>query len=635
MDALLNSEKTSYEEYALRDPKIAVLYALKIKKLNFELLGCDEVPTTLSSIGVNYLLKTWQDNNIDSHRVLGTRVESETTWIPSRGHSIKRRVEVPTEDRYTHESFVNECYHGGRNEQFFFGASEEGDWTDFDLASAYTTAMSMIGLPVWDRIDVTRDVDKFQPDVLGYARVAFRFPLSTRFPCLPVRTEHGLIFPLEGESFCCAPEIYLAQSMGAQLKIIHGVILPCEFNIRPFETFIMECQKRRSSFVKKSLEELFWKELGNGTYGKTAQGLKKRRCFNTRAGDYQNLPESKITNPFVAAFTTSFVRAVVGEILARLPLQVQVSNVTTDGVLTTATAAEMDVAVQGPLCRLFAQARYRICQKLDVVEVKHRVKQVLGMRTRGQLTLIPVQGSEIVLAKAGVKPPKDLKTKEEQNRWLVDVFINRTNTTTHVMSLLRTLPEIYKHGGDLVGKEMVRKVSLEFDWKRRPQTGMTRPVNSIPHLYFDTAPWTSIDDFRKCRDDWQRFASNSSGVLKQPSDLEAFLDYRATKTVVGVRKSRRDTSVKLAVRMFIRAYVRSVWGLHARTMSYSELAQWLSSEGYPTKKEDVENANRPNVKLLDHSVPSTQVVQRFIGKVQQKFPTFQARMLLQGNSTES
>jgi hypothetical protein len=626
MAALLATDKPRFEEYALRDPEIAVRYCLKIMAINEELTGKSEIPPTLSSIGINHLLAIWEGSGLDKHLVLGTEETVSQEWVPALGHFVKRRITVPTADRYCHESFVTECYHGGRNEQYFFGASEIGDWTDFDLCGAYTTAMALIGMPQWGLIRTTKDVNEYQPGVLGYARVKFRFPDNTRFPCLPVRTANGLVFPLEGESFCCSPEIYLAQSMAAQLEILHGVILPTDFNVRPFENFIVDCTKRRKSFTKKSLEELFWKELSNGSYGKTAQGLRRKRVFDSRSGEHQDLPPSKVTNPYFAAFVTSFVRAALGEILSRLPLHVQVSNATTDGFLATATDAEALEASQGPICRLFAQSRMRICGDVTVLEQKHQVRQVLGWRTRGQATLIPSPGKDTVLAKAGLQAPT--RERAEQNLWILDQFVKRTDNTTQISKRLRTLPDIYKNGGDLVSKEHVIKVSMEFDWKRRPSTMSTRPIKGEPHLYFDTVPWRTVAEFTACREQWGNFTGSEGRVLKSEGDLVRFNDYRATASVAGVRKPRSNSALKTAHRMFLRAYVRSAWGLAASTMSYAEVAAWLTTLGYATKKSDLENANRATARLAANLVPRTPVVDTFVARIRERFPAFQSEMLL-------
>ena len=45
----------------------------------------------------------------------------------------------------------------------------------------------------------------------GSLGLSFKFPENTRFPSLPVKTaKYGLYYPLEGESYCIAPEIQVA-----------------------------------------------------------------------------------------------------------------------------------------------------------------------------------------------------------------------------------------------------------------------------------------------------------------------------------------------------------------------------------------------------------------------------------------
>jgi hypothetical protein len=627
MDALLVNNPQRFEEYALRDPEICVRYSIRMIELNFEVAGKAEVPPTLSGIGVSYLLRLWNQLGIDRHVVLGTEVVEEASWSEHLHRRVRRRETVPTAERHMYESFTTECYHGGRNEQYIFGAGVEGVWTDWDLSGAYTTAMSLIGIPDWNAIRQTRDLDDFQPQAMGFARVRFRFPASTRFPCLPVRTSRGLVFPLEGESFCCSPEIYLAQRQGAQLEIVNGIMVPASFGVRPFEAFIVECTRRRKLYTKKSLDELLWKEIGNSTYGKTAQGLRRKRVFDSRSGQHIDLPPSQITNPYFAAFTTSFVRAVLGEILAALPLNRTVCSATTDGFLTDATDHEVLAATEGPLCRLFAQARHRICGDITVVERKHRIAQPLGWRTRGQATLKAIEGEKPVLAKAGLKPP--MKDMALHNDWIVETFVSRSADSKQTITLLRTLPEIWKNGGDLTPKEITRRISMDYDWKRRPVNPSVRPIHGSDHLCFNTVPWRSVADFQACRDSWEQYQSSTGTVLKTVEDLTQFEDYRVVNTgKTGLKRSRRDSALTLAKRMFLRAYTRSAWGLDSHEMTYTELALWLTGNGIKTTKADVENAKRPSAKLVKHLVPGTSAVDKFIAVLKSRFPAFDETNLL-------
>jgi hypothetical protein len=416
--------------------------------------------------------------------------------------------------------------------------------------------------------------------------------------------------------------------MGAQLEIVNGFIVPTLFTERPFESFIIECTKRRQSHGKGSLEERFWKELANSVYGKLAQGCMEKRCFDSRKGRHVDLPPSKITNPFFAAFITSFIRAVIGEILASIPLSRSICSATTDGFLTNATEDEVLCSVSGPLCLLFSQARLRICGDATVLERKHSIAQPLGWRTRGQATLESVHGQKLVLAKAGLKPP--MSDQEEQNSWIVDMFIHRTAETRQTFTTLRNLPEIWKHGGDLTEKETTRRVNMDYDWKRRPVNPCMRPIRGVDHLFFDTALWQTVEEFQRCRDAWEQFHGKTGIVLKTVEDLARFEDFRLVDTsACGLKRSKRDTSVTFAKRMFLRAYTRSVWGLDARAMSYSALALWLTENGYKASKADLENAHRLNSKLIEQVVPLTPAVEAFVEVIIRKFSNFQTRHLLQ------
>ena len=95
-----------------------------------------------------------------------------------------------------------------------------------------------------------------------------------------MRTENGLIFPLEGISYCSSPEIVVARDLGAELQILDGRIFPTDRDSRVFGSFIKDCIEKRKQHPKKSFEAMFWKEIANSTYGKTAQGLREKRVYD-------------------------------------------------------------------------------------------------------------------------------------------------------------------------------------------------------------------------------------------------------------------------------------------------------------------------------------------------------------------
>lgn len=234
-------------------------------------------------------------------------------------------------------------------------------WYDFDLTSAYT--LGLVDLREIDYVAarIAKDPHAFRGHVFGLARVEFSFPPATRFPSLPVRTaERGLYFPLNGVTCCTAPEIEVALGLDAEIKVLFGLIIPWVDDGQGqavFESFVRLVRAKRKTHPK-GLEERLWKEIGNSLYGKLAQGLREKSVFDTRTGRGREVPPSPITNPYFAAHATGFIRAVLGEIISRVPPHRRVVSVTTDGFLTDAPREELDLS--GPMCRRFMALHDRV-----------------------------------------------------------------------------------------------------------------------------------------------------------------------------------------------------------------------------------------------------------------------------------
>ncbi|MBI5800259.1 MAG: hypothetical protein HZA92_05960, partial [Verrucomicrobia bacterium] len=624
MAELLERDPELFERYAKQDPKICVAHALHLLQLNEELTGKAVVPVTLSGLGEAFLLRLWETKEVSFQKVLGVEELVETAWNRALGHPMPHKVIKPVLIRHLFESLASECFHGALNVQFLFGAGPIGTWLDVDLAGAYTTAMSLIGMPDWERLRSSTNLDDYGPLTLGFSYVRFRFPPGTIHPCLPVATDHGPLFPLTGESCCCAPEIYLARRLGATVEILHGVVLAVDDSVRPFELFVQECTRRRSQFPKGDVMNALFKELGNSAYGRIAQGARPKRAFDSRTGQLHWLRPGRISNPFFAAWITSYIRGVMSEMLNALPPHVVVCSAITDGFLSTATEADIVAATQGELCQSYSLARQRLTGDPKIYEVKHRIAQPLGIRTRGQATLISLPGEPIVLARAGIKPP--LKDTAAQNDWLITEFLKRTPETRLSYSQLRSLQDLHRSGGDLVSVHVKRRAGLDFDFKRQPIGECIRDIRGVPHLAFDTRPWPDVDAFLKCRADWDVF--RRTRVLKTVADLEEFRAFCATPSGPRTRTSKPGGAVKVAQRLFLRAWTRNRWGLDSTVMNYPELANWLTAAGYPCRREDVENAKRSSTKLSEHSVAGTDAVLNFIKVVTAQFPGFQAHHLL-------
>lgn len=624
MQSVRENEWENFKRYAVNDAVVCVRYIERIIEQYRTVTGKKKVPVTLTSIGVDLLLKSLKERfGNEALDVLGKEVVVEKYYDKTRGFYVKTRTEVDLPEVALYYPFGNEAYHGGRNEQFWFGPCFEDEWTDYDLSSAYPTAMSLIRRPKWKEMRHTTKLEDFTADTLGFASVQFEFPESVRYPTLPVRTSHGLVFPLSGISFCASPEIALAKSLGARLTVIRGVVIPTDKDTYVFGPFTRECLEYRKAAGSRTLTGLFWKEISNSTYGKTAQGLRDKRVYDMRDRKTNPLPPSRITNPFFAAYITSYVRAVLGEVMNAIKEPKMVFSCTTDGFITNATTEEINAALQGELARTFATARRDLTGDPRVIEVKHRIRQPLGWRTRGQATLKPGnekdEGQNIVLAKAGIYTPPQYETDEDENEYIVELFFDRTpERVIELEGVLTGIRDIVENEADLVEKYVTKRLNMEFDWKRRPLGVGVSPASG--HVVFSTQPWRTVEQFTKIRDAWDQYTSEEKVCVKDLEDFERFARYIETKAALPqeVRRYMRSDLMRLR-QMLCTAWHEEKAGFkpaHKKLRAHG-FAQTLASVGVPCTQTDVENA-RKRV-YLPHFCSPTEAVKDALRKLKTVF----------------
>jgi hypothetical protein len=635
MDLLLEQDPDLYRRYAMMDPKISVQYVKRISELAAELWEQDIPPVTIGGCATKFALHTWYTNHIDAHAVLGTEVIKIKAY--KRTHTEVRKLEK----RDLYEQHARNAFGGGRGEAFYFGAAPRSHYYDYDLKGAYSTAMAYLGRPEWNKLRATTELEAFVPEVIGCAKVKFRFPNDTRFPCLPVREEGSLIFPLRGEGYCTAPEIFLARTMSAELAITDGCVMPMDFSVRPFLALskrISELRKMyKEKYGEKSLWELFIKTLGNSIYGKLAQAVRERRMFDTRSMGMKPLEESPITNPFLAAAVTGLIRAVLGEILSRVPKENRVLTVTTDGFLADVPKERLPVLCDGDIGRLFATTRELVDGNPEILEVKHEVEELIVWRTRGTATVLPEDDTDgkprlVILARAGFKRMSDLEISEESDLF-IDRFLDRKAGEVTTFNRRRGLRDICEHGGDMTDVEARIRYTMDFDWKRLPQNVGERVLKKRPHLCFDTKPVRCVEDYRHIRASWKDYYKRYGRALKHPDDLADFKEFSGVIESGRLQLPRDIHVVFVAKSMFMIAYFRGVWGLDPE-LTNKQMADLLTAGGYQTEVWEVENAKRRTANLRERCVRETPSLRRFINFIHSRFPSFQEDKLIDGNISD-
>ncbi|SEQ50271.1 DNA polymerase type B [Solimonas aquatica] len=628
MHELRDRDPGAFEAYGLRDAEIAAKYYLGLKPTAELLTKRSEVPATVSALAVATLKSALHDAGFDFQELWGLGVAKRAYWDDRKGKVRTQRVALPRQELRYAENLIVDAYHGGRNESFCFGPTPVREWFDYDLRGAYTTALLDLSPIDYARVRRTTDPSDFVGRIMGFAWVTFAFPPGTRFPCLPIRTERGLVFTLVGETACSAPEIALALSMGCEVKVRDGVIFPwiADDDRRFFEPFVSRIARLRRAEVKGSLREAYFKLVGNSLYGKTAQGLREKRAFNTRRMGSDAVPRSAVTHAAFAAHATGFVRAVMGELLAGLGPDRQAISVTTDGFITDAPIEALDTS--GAATSRFRELSERVAPGLPMLERKHGARQIISMKTRGQATSIPLEGHPIVLAMTSVSPPVP---KPERNDYMVDLFLGRTPDSLTQQSSFASLRDQWVHDFDLVRRTLQVRLNLEYDMKRRPLSPGVQAVRGVEHLAFDTGPWGTREEMEQARaqfDGWRR-----ERCLKTLDDYAHWSGVLQFRRVASRHRRSGSTSINLtregavgvARRTFLRLYAQKQVDPE-RAMPYSAVAAWLTAAGYPTTLVELKNASRASI--VEHSAPNTADVHRFLQVVSAQFPDFDVRRIV-------
>jgi hypothetical protein len=679
MSELLEQDRDLFERYAIRDAEICAKYSAKMVRANDRNTGLFKLPNTLSSKGIHLLTSFWGGKGLAPLAVVGKEVIEETVWKPALKRLVKQKRTVFLQQLSWSEQFLTEAFHGGRNEQFWFGPAPESIWYDYDLASAYPSAMALIGMPDWSRIHTITDTDellsdKFASTDLAYANVDFEFPDDVRYPVLPVRTDFGLIFPRRGNSTTHISEIKLAHRLGCKITLIDGKYIKSvgggdpalkSETIRPFADFAKYCVDQRNKSSKGSLDNLLWKEIVNSTYGKTAQGLRERRVYDLRDAETKVLPPSDITNPAFASFITAFCRGVLGEIMNALPRDVMIFSVTTDGFLTTASPAQMQQATTGELSRFYQKSRVYLSEKNDIYEVKHLIRRPLGWRTRAQATLTPskpedwkgsgaapTEDGSLVLAKGGIKLNSRL-SKAEQNAEILKLFAGRKPSDRLDYTIGMGIRDMYIEGTDFVDKEVTKRLSMEFDWKRKP----TAPYDADApggafeddrHLAFSSVPWRDVREFMRTREVWATFQQSNPLCLKTRDDFQKFATYAEGKAALTGKAGKylsHENGTRTRVRQqiiiaqkFGRAGAHShnslTFGrstiLSDKKLTAQQLADFFTEiVGLPTKKHDIDNERRNKNVFTPGLVPNNPVAMSMLLQVRDTlFPDLQIEEFL-------
>lgn len=659
MREYLKADKAGFTEYAIRDAMIACLHLEMVIQHECVEQGNSHLASTIGSLAVNDLKKTLLTGYISQNDVpedikisdKGFKQyfnsifskEQVTTELWKKddsgtGYSVRTATStVLNEVSHIYQLLAVECYHGGRNECYLTGPSAVANWYDLDVSSCYTVILNGLRPLDFDALVATRAIDDFMGDIFGLARVKFKFPDDTLYPSLPVKAgKFGLVYPLEGISYCVAAELEVARHQGAELDILQGIVVPwVNGDNRVFTPFMKEVREKRQHYkhVEKNVFlEKFWKEKGNSVYGRLAMGLRDKRVFDIQTGYTRPLEPGELTDPYLAAFVTGTARALLSALLIGIPKDNTVISLTTDGFISDATIDEIDQSL--PVCQRFKEWFQMIDVNADeILEEKHRMQQVVAFKTRGQTTSIhDIDTSwKGVNARAGVQLPPSITGLKASVCYMNDFYLGREPLSVQEARSLTSLSDMTRFDKDKVSEIRDQKVSLEPDYKRDLRAvGMVGVLDST-HIQCTSVPHRTVEDMmlkRTCFDVWRE-----TNCLKTMLDWDNWEDYfklRVSLKNTSIRIQQGEDSAGLFKRMFLRVWGQELCAVE-RDMKQAQFVRWLNSlddGAYKTNASAVSSAANPEKsKVIYGELLVTHRIVRLLKLLVKQYPKFEYERL--------
>jgi hypothetical protein len=186
----------------------------------------------------------------------------------------------------------------------------------------------------------------------------------------------------------------------------------------------------------------------------------------------------------------------------------------------------------GPIADAMIETRKEISGTDEFIETKYEMARVFPWITRGITTIETANGSKPKVARGGIQTPRGV----DADKWLLNKLMSRQPGGTFTVEEPLPFPKAHKAASDHRFIKNEKKLSMEFDMKRKPvnprMVAFTMPDGTVvEHLAFDTVPWGSVDEFDAVKKQWDRWRRNH--VLKT---LDDWADWQAFGRLADVQR---------------------------------------------------------------------------------------------------
>ena len=539
MDDYLLNNKHNFLEYAVNDALITLVYASSLWGINLEF----PLTTTVGSSNVvkkilyNYFkLKDKKDFNAIYR---GKKVIDNGMIDTPYGLRPQKNLVHLNSNAATLENFSSKAYYGGYNASFIIGVYKDILTYDFDLENAYPTAMCLIpDIDYSKNIKLYSDVDlsllNFDSPIDPiFCEVDFEFPKDIMFPCLAIRENGNIVFPLKGITYASGPSLYLALQLGCKIHIINGVKAQLRYNEdgSTSKSLSIACKQMISDrntakdiYGKGSINEKLIKLFINAIYGKIAQSVIPKTRWNLWLEQSEDLLPSEITCPERACLITDIIRSMLIATLNQLHLKGFLTySVTTDGFITNATLNDLNNCDCYGFRDLFLKARRFLVdnENPSIWSIKHAQTLLLNTTTRCNTGF----GSDKY---EGVNAHGSYITHEVPDTYedriaMFKAITQRTGTLDYTVKEFINMKDMYKKKQDFHTYERTIKLKMNFDMKRKPDFNsmntVTGSFDKIDYEYynFSTYPFSDIEEYRLYKN-----ISDTFDCLRTKEDWDIF-----------------------------------------------------------------------------------------------------------------
>lgn len=620
MRQLLKENPVLFEKYAVQDALVTLKHANTMEEFNLTVCKTG-VPLTLSSLGRDYILNTWKETGytyqVNENHLLGATSEVITPQGLNETGSI---------GLYLSHYIGN--YKGGRNESYMYGCDRNTLWIDYDLTSAYTTAMCMLGDPDYGSTRMIKDVDWESYLTLEYmlynyvvVKTEFTFPPGTKYPSIPCYLKGGkaTLYPEKGKGILTGPEYWVARNQGCGFKIDYIIVTPFKYSIvdgkkvytdKPFYSVIKDLQKKRREYPKKTVFNLLYKELGNSIYGNVVKGISNKKVFDIKTNRTLPANANLLSNPVLGCYITGLIRSLLSECIHNTDkLGGKVVSSTTDGFITDISNLENKL-LELPkesigLLNTFRDIRQDLSDNATTLEVKTEGVGVISWATRGQLGL----GSSI---KAATGFQSNGYEKSVMVSEIINCLGSESKSLEYIQTRLRSGKDIYNKGGHVTVKYADRLFSLHYDNRRLIQETGDDPIDLTCNL-LDSKPLESVDACEEIR---------SLSRLVKKKDYNRFLP-------TTLNSKKYNTVVETAVRTFIKGLLseEALFGLDPALLpTYSDIIKFVKdfegTAGMLLSKSSISHLK--NRRSIIKNVPQNSETLNFAAYIQKTFKNFKA-----------